>query len=59
MRVVAHLTPHAWALDAFSELLRSDGTILDIGLELGVLVGYAALLLGVASWRLRRVLTRA
>lgn len=58
MRMVAHATPHAWALDAFSELVRSGGTIADIGLELAVLAGYAAVLIAVASWRLRTVLTR-
>jgi len=59
MTRVAHLTPHAWALDGFSELIRRDGTVADILPELGVLTAYAAVLLLLAAWRLRVVLTRA
>ncbi len=55
---VAHLTPHAWALDAFAELVRRGGTVADILPELGVLALYAAALFVVASFRLRRVITR-
>ncbi|MDF2728801.1 MAG: hypothetical protein K0T01_587 [Acidimicrobiia bacterium] len=58
MTRVAHLTPHAWALDGFAELVRRDGTVADILPELGVLVVYATVLLLLASWRLRAVLTR-
>ncbi len=58
MNRVAHLTPHAWALDGFAELVRRDGTVIDILPELGVLTAYAALLLLLAAWRLRVVLTR-
>jgi ABC-2 type transport system permease protein len=54
MRRVAHLTPHAWALDGFAELIRRGGTLADILPELGVLVVYAAALLSVATWRFRR-----
>lgn len=55
---VARFTPHYWAIDAFAELIRHDGTLLDIGTQLGVLAVYAAVLLLLASWRMRRVLTR-
>jgi ABC-2 type transport system permease protein len=58
MQKVAHITPHAWALDGFAELVRRDGTTLDILLELGVLAAYAAILLLLAAWRLRTVITR-
>jgi len=58
MTRVAHLTPHAWAIDGFAELVRRDGTVVDILPELGVLTAYAAVLLLLASWRLRVVLTR-
>jgi ABC-2 type transport system permease protein len=58
MTRVAHLTPHAWALDGFAELVRRDGTVADILPELGVLTVYAAVLLVLAGWRLRAVLTR-
>jgi ABC-2 type transport system permease protein len=58
MTRVAHLTPHAWALDGFAELVRRDGTVADILPELGVLTAYATVLLVLAAWRLRVVLTR-
>ena len=58
MQKVAHLTPHAWALDAFAELVRRGGTTVDILPELGVLTAYATVLLILASWRLRVAITR-
>ncbi len=58
MSTVARFTPHAWALDAFAELIRRDGTVVDILPQLGVLTAYAVVLLLLASWRLRIALTR-
>lgn len=58
MQRVAHLTPHAWALDGFAELVRHDGTTLDILPELGVLVLYAVVIGSLAAWRLRVAITR-
>ncbi len=54
---VAHITPHAWALDGFSELIRHGGTIVSIGPELAVLAVFAAALLALGTWRLRAKLT--
>lgn len=54
---VARVTPHFWAIDAFAELIRRDGTILDIGPQLGVLTAFAGALLLLAAWRMRVVLT--
>lgn len=54
MRRVAHATPHAWALDAFATVVRRDGGVGDIVEELTVLTGFAAALLIVATWELRR-----
>ena len=51
---VAHLTPHAWAADAFATLVRHDGTVLDILPELGVLAAFATALFVAGSWALRR-----
>lgn len=59
MQKIAHLTPHAWALDGYAELVRRGGTTVDILPELGVLAAYAAVLLALASWRLRVALTRS
>jgi ABC-2 type transport system permease protein len=58
MQTVAHFTPHAWALDAYAELVRHGGTTGDILLELGVLAGYATVLFALAAWRLRIAITR-
>ena len=58
LRTVAHLTPHAWAVDGFADLVRHDGGIAAILPELGVLMGAAAVLMALASWRLRHALTR-
>ena len=43
---------------AFAELVRRDGTIVDILPQLGVLLAIGVVLLAVASWRLQRVITR-
>ncbi|MGA7097335.1 MAG: ABC transporter permease [Acidimicrobiia bacterium] len=58
LKTIAHITPHAWALDGFAELVRRGGTILDILPELGILALYALVLLLLAAWRLRSVITR-
>jgi ABC-2 type transport system permease protein len=55
---VARLTPHYWAIDAFAELIRHDGSIVDILPQLGILIAMAAGLLLIASWRLRSAITR-
>jgi ABC-2 type transport system permease protein len=56
MRDVAHITPHAWANDAFNKLIAHGASIGAILPQLGVLAAYAAVLLALASWRLRRAL---
>ncbi len=58
MRRVAHLTPHAWALDGFGELVRRGGNVANIVPELGVLFGLVATLLTLATWRFHRSITR-
>ena len=59
MQKIAHITPHAWAIDAFAELVRHDGTIVDILPQLGVLAAYAVVLLAVSTVLLRRSLLRS
>jgi ABC-2 type transport system permease protein len=58
MRMVARLTPHAWANDAMAEIVRRDGGVMDVLPQLAALATYAAVLLGLAGWRLQRTLTR-
>jgi ABC-2 type transport system permease protein len=58
MLTIAKAIPHYWALDAFAEVVRRDGTVVDILAQLGILVGFAAAIGVVAVWRMRRTLTR-
>ena len=57
VRTAAHLTPHAWAMDAFTDILGRDGTVGDVVVELAVLLVYAAVLIAVAVVLFRRRLT--
>ena len=59
LRTVAHLTPHAWAAEALAEVQRHDGGLADVLPQLGVLLGFAAVLLVLGAWLLRRSLARA
>jgi ABC-2 type transport system permease protein len=56
MRVVGHLFPQAWAMDAFIALIAKGEDIAGIALQLAVLAAFAAVLLALATWRLRRAL---
>ena len=56
LRTVAHITPHAWAIDAFTEVIQRGGGLGQIGLELTVLVLYGGALLAAASYTLRRAI---
>jgi ABC-2 type transport system permease protein len=58
MSTVAFVTPHAWANTAMAEIVRRDGGLGDVLLEVGVLALYAVVLLALAAWRLQRVLSR-
>ena len=57
LRLVAHVTPHAWANGAMAEIVRRDGDLASVAGHVGVLLGYAAVLYGLAVWRLRRTLS--
>jgi ABC-2 type transport system permease protein len=57
VRAIGHLTPHAWAIDSWTEILSRGGGIADIAARLAILAGFAAALLALASLRLRRSLT--
>lgn len=43
MKTIGHLTPVAWGMDAFQEMMFYGGTLADIAPMLGVLLGMAAL----------------
>jgi ABC-2 type transport system permease protein len=55
---LAQLTPHAWAIGAFRDLVYAHAGVLDIIRQLSVLVLYAALLVAIGTWGMRRSLTR-
>ncbi|WP_277682098.1 ABC transporter permease [Saccharomonospora azurea] len=57
MVTLAHLTPHAWAVDGFTVLHRG-GDLVDILPELGVVCGFAVVLLALAGRQFHRTLTR-
>jgi ABC-2 type transport system permease protein len=59
MQTISHITPHAWAMDAFRGLLVRGETLIDILPQLGVLAGFAIVLLALSTWRLRRALVGA
>jgi ABC-2 type transport system permease protein len=56
-RTIAHITPHAWANDAFAKLLEHGGTIVSVLPQIGALLAFAAVVLSLAVWSLRRSLT--
>jgi len=58
LREIAKVTPHFWAVDAFSEVLRRGGGLADILPQLGVLAAFAVVLITVAAWRMRAVIAR-
>lgn len=58
LQTVAHVTPHAWAYDAFAEIQRHEGTLVDVLDELGVLAAMAVVLLAAGAWALRRSTSR-
>ncbi|KAA0233866.1 MAG: hypothetical protein JJLCMIEE_01149 [Acidimicrobiales bacterium] len=58
MRVIGHLVPQAWAMDAWTTVLFDGGSISDIWIDLAVLAGFAAVLIALSVWLLRRALLR-
>ncbi|MDQ3964536.1 MAG: ABC transporter permease [Actinomycetota bacterium] len=58
MRTVARLTPHAWANEAFEDLLANGGTVGDILPQLAALTLFAVASLATGALMLRRALTR-
>jgi ABC-2 type transport system permease protein len=56
MRTIAHIIPHAWAVQALDDLVTEGATAVDVLTEIGVLAAFAAGLLTVATWRLHRTI---
>ncbi|MEZ4659183.1 MAG: ABC transporter permease [Caldilineaceae bacterium] len=47
MRMIGHLSPVAWAMDAFHDIMWYSGGLTEIRPELAVLLGAAAVLFGI------------
>ena len=58
MRQVGHITPQAWAVDAWTALLARHGGLGSIGLQLVILMGFAAGFALLATTRFRRLVTK-
>ncbi len=53
MRVLGHISPIAWGMDAFGELMFHGGGVVDIASPLGVLLAMAVVCFGFGVWRFR------
>ncbi|MBX3011907.1 MAG: ABC transporter permease [Caldilineaceae bacterium] len=53
MQQIGHLSPVAWAMDGFHELIFNQGTLIDVLPAIGVLLVVAALLFGIGIQRFR------
>jgi ABC-2 type transport system permease protein len=51
---IGRLTPHAWAVESLVDLMGGAAGIGRIAVHAAVLLGFAALLLPLGAWRLRR-----
>jgi ABC-2 type transport system permease protein len=54
MRTISHITPHAWAIDAFHDMLLNGAGLAQVLPQIGALLVFAIGLLVLATWRFRR-----
>ncbi len=60
MNTIAHVTPHAWAIESLTASITTGAGPAEVGLELSVLAVYAVGLLAIATALLRRtIMSRA
>jgi len=53
MRTIGHLSPIAWVMDGFRDVIYYEGGVIDVLPEVGVLLAMAAVLITFAVWRFR------
>jgi ABC-2 type transport system permease protein len=53
LRMVGLITPHAWALDAYQDLLVRGYTFFEVLPKVGILVAFAVFFFGIGVWRFR------
>lgn len=58
MRAVARAVPHSWATDAYAQLMRHGGGLMDVMPHVGVLALFAVGLFALASWQLQAKLLK-
>lgn len=56
MRTVSHVTPHAWAIDGLRAVAIGDADLVGVLPEIAVLLAFAGVLLGFATFRFRRAM---
>jgi ABC-2 type transport system permease protein len=54
MEKIAHITPHAWAVEGLTDVVIDNAGLSDVILQAAVLAGFALVLLTLATWRLHR-----
>jgi ABC-2 type transport system permease protein len=59
MEKIAHVTPHAWAVEGLTDVVIENAGVSDILVPLGVLAAFAGVLLTLATWRLNRSIVGA
>lgn len=55
---LSKISINRWALDGFSDLTLYGGSLSDVWLEVGVLLGLSVILIGLALWQFQRRLAR-
>lgn len=53
LKTIGLVTPHAWALDAYQDLLVRGYGLLEVLPKVGVLAAFAGLFFGIGVWRFR------
>lgn len=59
LKTISMITPHRWAYDAYAEIQRRGGGVVDVLPEVGVLLAMTAVLLPLGAWLLGRSSQRA
>jgi ABC-type multidrug transport system permease subunit len=54
MQRIGHLTPQAWAMDAWNLIINDGAGVAAVATELAVLIGFAVVLSALAVWTLGR-----
>jgi len=53
MQTIGHISPIAWVMDGFQDILYFNGTLADVALECAVLLGYAVVLTAIGVYNFR------